>query len=118
MEHRHGARLALDLPVMIDALPQGHGRGKVVEANLAGVSIRTTMELPPYLHAQLRFIVRDGNILRMDKLEAVVVRRFRDGLALEWLDPAAPTITDLLAGACCEVAHLVAPALPGTGTPA
>jgi PilZ domain len=95
MEHRWGARTALDLPVTLYAGLGAIARGRIANASLSGALVCTDVQLP--LLARVRVEVDDDYTSCAPHLvEAYVVRRSAVGLGLEWTDFSPPAIAALL----------------------
>jgi hypothetical protein len=98
MEHRWGARVALDLPVRLELAGELLGFGRLRNASISGALVNTAARLP--VLAALEVVVtttvaREGRIV----LPACVVRRAGGSIAVEWRDMACDALVTLLRAA-------------------
>jgi hypothetical protein len=95
MEHRWGKRSALDVAVRLRRGSGAVDTGRIANASLSGVFVRTTTRLPVFTRVLVEL---DGSGARQsapERIPAYVVRAAPDGLGLEWSE-FAPSAVDLL----------------------
>lgn len=110
MEHRWGARIAVDIPVQVSIPPLIVGTGRVLNVSISGAWISGKFALPPLSRA---FVVFDLAIAgQRDQLPiACYVARVRpEGIGVEWRELAPQIVSDLILFAA-------APQWPRSATP-
>jgi hypothetical protein len=98
MEHRWGARVALDLPVRLELSGELLGHGRLRNASISGALVVTASRLP--VLTALDVVVTttaapEGRIV----LPACVVRRAGTAIGVEWRDMACDSLVALLRAA-------------------
>jgi hypothetical protein len=96
MEHRWGERMALELPVRLDARPGMLALGQTRDVSLSGAYVKTIARFPPLsgLYVELEGACRgDAELCR---IPAYIVRVDEDGVAVEWREYAPSVIRRLL----------------------
>ena len=88
MEHRWGARVSLDAPVLLQNGSDPVGTGNVINASISGALIRTDC----ILNAGRRLDV----ILAGVSLAAHVIRRSEGATAVEWCDTLPVIIRSMI----------------------
>jgi len=97
MEHRWGKRSALDIPVRLRLRSGAVDAGRIANASLSGVFVRTPARLPVFTHVLVELEVGGAQQSRPHCIPAYVVRAAPDGVGLEWSEFAPPAIATLLA---------------------
>lgn len=85
MEHRWGMRRPLGIDVIVDYRPAAMGHGRVADASVSGLFVKTSLQLPLHARVKLAFGTREPGATRLHRLEAVVVRSTPDGVGLMYL---------------------------------
>lgn len=91
MEHRWGARVALNLTVTVQVDNRTSALGVIRDASISGAFIESSLQLLSYAHVFITLHGAGG-----ERLDARVVRRGPGGFAVEWRDMACPAIVALL----------------------
>ena len=98
MEHRWGQRRAVHEPVHLRTAGGMTGTGHIVSVSISGAFVKTALPALP-LSVILVSFMPDGSQRGYSRfapiIEAHVVRRTEDGIALEWSD-SAPELTRML----------------------
>jgi len=105
MEHRWGARVSLDIPVLVqwsDAPPLA---GRLRNASVSGGFIELAESIPVCAAVDIR-IACGPHGQRTLALPACVARSGRGFIAVEWRDMGEPTLIDLLRESCGDDVEL------------
>ena len=94
MEHRWGHRHEVSEQVRLRARDGQWVRGCIRNASISGAFIVTRMPAAPLSHVSVRFTKSRGS--RTEELEGEVVRRTREGLAIEWTEFAPTRVRALM----------------------
>jgi hypothetical protein len=98
MEHRWGQRRAVHEPVCLRAADGMTGTGHIVSVSISGAFVKTALPALPLAVILVRFMPerpQKGYPRFAPIIEAHVVRRTEEGIALEWSD-SAPELTRVL----------------------
>ncbi len=99
MEHRWGQRVLLDVPVRLLAEPRTPAVGRMVNASISGAFVRTADRLPLWVKIQVEMVLPRMPGHKGECVSALVTRRVRDGVGIEWCDLAPVPMRELLATA-------------------
>lgn len=111
MEHRWGYRMTCDIGVKLFADPASVGWGRIRDVSISGAFIETKLRASPPATVRLTRVASTAEGPRAQTLRAVVVRRDRDGIGVEWFDADADAVHNLVQEARAEL-------LPSSASPA
>lgn len=96
MEHRWGRRIALRSPVRLIGATGDPVIGQTENISISGALVRTARPVSLGALVELEFVLPGRLGREPDCVAAHVVRRTRDGAAIEWSDLAPRTVRALL----------------------
>ena len=96
MEHRWGARLPCHLNVTVTAHDRDAGIGRLRNVSMTGAFLETLIDLPLFARVMLAIIPDEAHAQFQTEMTALVARIARDGVGIEWCEPAAGSICTLL----------------------
>jgi hypothetical protein len=105
MEHRHGHRRAVDVPVTVSTRTGLAGTGRIEEASASGARLETALPLRLHSVIVLSLAALDARHLKHLKLEAEVVRRTESGFGIEWTQFAPSRLRVLHSYAGLDAPH-------------
>lgn len=105
MEHRWGQRVALGLPVHVEA-GRTTALGILRDASISGGYIESILEPALFTSLSMIVLVGTGEARRAVELPCNVTRRGRDGFGVEWRDMACAPLLALLRETGHEFARL------------
>jgi hypothetical protein len=88
MEHRWGQRRAVHEPVHLQTASGMTGAGHIVNVSISGALVKTALPALPLSVILVSFMPDRGHSRVAPIIEAQVVRRTEEGIALEWCDSA------------------------------
>ena len=98
MEHRWGQRRVVHEPVRLRTAGGMTGTGHIVSVSISGAFVKTALPAPPLAVILVRFMPERPQRAYSrfaPIIEAHVVRRTEEGIALEWCD-SAPELARVL----------------------
>lgn len=104
--------MSCDVSVKLLADPASAGSGRIRDVSISGAFIETKLRVSPPATVRLTPVVSTAKGPRTQTLRAVVVRRDRDGLGVEWFDGDADAVHDLVQEVRAQLLPAAAPALP------
>lgn len=107
MEHRWGQRVALGLPVTIQA-GRTTALGILRDASISGGFVESVLEPAMFTNVSVIVLVGSGETRRAVELPCSVARRSADGFGVEWRDMACAPLLALLRDTGAEFARLTA----------
>ncbi len=119
MEHRCGARRAIDAGVIIDSRPAGLVRGRIRNISVGGLYVK--MRPAPGMtsdRVKIVFVRRDRGVCRIYRMPAVIVRWTRDGAGLMFSELSSNSFYALLAILLAEERRSAGRKATAEGTPA
>lgn len=98
MEHRCGARRAIDAGIIVDSRPAGLVRGRIRNISVGGLYVK--MRPPPGMtsdRVKIVFVRHDRGVCRIYRMPAVIVRWTREGAGLMFSELTSNSFYALLA---------------------
>jgi len=95
MEHRWGERIPCSLFAWIHSGPGIGGTARLRDVSLSGAFLETALDLPLLAHIDVS-VTGDRAASAGKTIAANVVRRERDGIAVEWCETPGKSICSLL----------------------
>lgn len=99
MEHRWGRRLVLKVPVWLIAESGDPVLGETQNISASGAFVLTVRPLALGARIEVEVIAPGRREQRPERVSAHVIRRTRDGAAIEWCDLAPSAVRALLLAA-------------------
>lgn len=97
MDHRYGTRRPLTLPVRLESHGSPTAFGRVLEVSLSGAYIETALPFAPFTRVSLVCGRALYERIGASRITAFVSRVTAGGVAVEWLEFAAPAIRRMVA---------------------
>jgi len=113
MEHRWGMRVPAQLDVSIDFRPRGLIHGRVCDLSGSGLFVAVSeVDLPLNTRVEVVCVLQDPGVARIQRLNAIVVRRTPRGVGLAFSQFNPQGLSDLRAPIEAHAPPGVAPARP------
>ena len=96
MEHRWGRRIPLRIPVRLILESGGAVIGETDNISFSGALVQTARPVRLWAHLQVEVILAREFAGEAERVAAHVIRKTRDGAAIEWCDFAPRAVRTLL----------------------
>jgi hypothetical protein len=98
MEHRWGARVAVDFPVRVKALRFSVNDARLADLSVSGARIEAKIEARLLSCVQIAIVLPRWPGRASPLIEAYVARNYEDGFGIEWCEFAPRIVSELLRG--------------------
>jgi len=99
MEHRWGRRIAIKIPVRLIVESGDPVIGETQNISISGAFVQTARPVPLWARLEVEVILPGQRERRPERVAAHVMRRARDGVAIEWCDLAPQAVRALVLAA-------------------